>query len=90
MLILDELWEGQVCPSGRCIRHPEYSGYLRRSSLAEQALADTLSPEQKVLFQALRDRMMDLTAYLERDAFFAGFRTGAMVLMDVLEHPQSQ
>lgn len=84
MLILDQLWDGELDPSGRRIRGDEYSRWVKEMAQAEDRLLKVLSPEGKSLFEAFDTQSTALTGFLERDAFYTGFRMAGLLLLDIL------
>lgn len=91
MLILDKLWNGELDLAGRSMGdRPGYSQCLHRVSQAKAELMGGLTPEGKACFGNYEESQSELAGFLERDAFFAGFRTGGLLMLDLLQGMESQ
>lgn len=88
MLILDKLWSGEVNPSGR--RVAGLSRYSREVDRAEDELLAVLPPEGQSLFEAYDNAWVSMAAAQEKDAFFTGFRTAGLLLLDILRGGDGQ
>ncbi len=84
MLILDELWFGQVAPAEQpCRPNSDYIPHLRRQEECEQRLKAELSEEGKQTLEAFRKAEAAIDTLGCSDSFAAGFRTGVLMMLDV-------
>ncbi len=85
MLLLHELWAGNIAPGERQYRKPvEYEKIRRKMEQYQHAVKQELSEKTVAVF----DELLELYATVEDmsmcDSFISGFRTGALTMIDVL------
>ena len=88
MSVLEDLWDGKICPYENRVR-PGTEVEKEREKLIkqEEALSARLNPEEKALLEALLDREGTLNDLESMDQFITGFRLGATLMVDVLYQP---
>ena len=87
MNILEELWYGNIAPYETPI--VKGSEYEQASNLAirhDTALTDTLTQQQKEMFQKFKDAHLDMLSLGERDAFVRGFTLGVKLIVAVMDY----
>ena len=85
MQILEELYLSSVRPSERSgKRNAQYRRALDDAMKADDAFRETLSEEQRKLFEALLDSQRELSILTDCETFLYSFRLGAKIMMDVL------
>lgn len=91
MLILDDLWYGNVQPSDRAVLHgSEYEKLSRKTAAISDQIRAALTEEQEKLLDDLLDTEMIMASISEQDAFSVGVRIGAKFILDVLGEYASQ
>lgn len=87
MHILEELYVGNVRPGERSFkRNSQYSRALDEAVKASDALTDTLSEEQRKLFDAYMEAQREVSILTDCETFLYSFRLGAKIALDVLEN----
>lgn len=87
MHILEELYIGNVRPGERSFkRNRQYSRALDAVVKASDALTDTLSEEQRKLFDAYMEAQREVSILTDCETFMYSFRLGAKIALDVLEN----
>lgn len=75
MRMIEELFYGNICPCEKGLtRGSEYSQLLNLAVKNEEKLSALLSPQQKEMFEKVKDCMTDMNNILEKEAFIDGFR----------------
>ena len=91
MLLLDELWIGNITPSIRAaLPGSQYRKLAGECDKLHDQLRAGLSDEQKKLLEKLLDTDMSMDDISEQDAFICGVRIGAKFILDVLGEYPSQ
>ena len=87
MHILEQLYIGNVRPGERSfMRNSQYARALDKAAKAGDALIETLSEEQKELFEAFMDAQREVSILTDAETFIYSFRLGAKIALDVLEN----
>ena len=85
MLVLEELWRGNISPSERFVRAgSEYKKIAGKLSDEMDRLMEMISPEAKVQKEIIDNLQADLTLLQNEDVFIYAFRMGARLMLDVL------
>ena len=83
--ILEELWYGNLCPIENYRESSEQMSdlieYIRKH---RKDLKDTMSDEQKAIFEKLDDCSDELDNMCQREIFSYGFRLGARIAIEVM------
>ena len=87
MHILEQLYIGNVRPGERSFkRNSQYSRALDEAIKASDALTDTLSEEQKKLFDAYMEAQREVSILTDAETFISSFKLGAKIALDVLQN----
>jgi len=85
MNILEELYYGNVSPNEKQIkRGSEYDNLLNLLCRNEEVFINTLSKEQKVLYDKIKECREELSTLSEKEMYIDGFRLGACITFDVI------
>lgn len=85
MRMIEELFYGNICPCEKSLtRGSEYSQLLNLEVKNEEKCSALLSPQQKELFEKVKDCMTDMNNILEREAFIDGFRLGVKLVAEAI------
>ena len=84
MFVLENLWSGDLGPIKEIQHNQQRSEVLSRSNIAAGKLDQQLSPELKECFEEYLDSQADVEAVTDCEAFIAGFRFGALLMLDIL------
>lgn len=85
MRMIEELFYGNICPCEKSLtRGSEYSQLLNLAVKNEEKLAELLSPQQKEMFEKVKDCMTDMNNLLEKEAFIDGFRLGVKLVAEAV------
>ena len=85
MLILEDLYLGDVRPSERSFRrNSQYVKALDEVVKAGDALTDSLTEEQKELFEDYMTAQREVNVLTDCETFIYAFRLAAKILIDVL------
>lgn len=88
MTILEELYYGNISPWSDYEPCPEVTVVAARNNKTIEKLQRCVTDdEQKELFERLIDGHSEIMALSEKDAFLAGFKFGAKVMMEILTKP---
>ena len=80
---LEDLFYGNICPCDkRLTRGSEYSHLLDLAVKNEEKFSAILSPQQKEMFEKVKDCMTDMNNLLEKEAFIDGFRLGVKLIAE--------
>lgn len=83
--ILEELWYGNLCPIENyresCEQMSDLIEYIKRH---RKDLKDTMTDEQKAIFEKLDDCEDELENMSQREIFAYGFRLGARIAIEVM------
>ena len=91
MYVLEDLWKGNIDPSGRAIREgSEYQKISHEAIECMNAFHKELSAEGKKVFDEYYSKEMILADLSEQDAFIKGIRFGAQFILDVIGEYRSQ
>lgn len=89
MLILGDLYLGDICPSDRSFkRNSQYAKALDEVVRAGDALTDSLTEEQKVLFEDYMTAQRKVNVLTDCETFCMAFKLGAKIMLDVLTDGQ--
>ena len=86
--ILEELWYGNVVPMERIT--PETAEQKKLIDLVErnrEKLIDSLTEEQKIIFEKYEDVVWELCSLYERQAFEYGFKLAARIVVESVVYP---
>ena len=85
MKLLKELALGNIQPMVRNIKKDSvYAKLLTEVTERQEKLIETLSPEQKALFDAASQAEIDLSVENDHDLFVKGFVLGAQMMFEIL------
>ncbi len=85
MRMIEELFYGNICPCDKHLtRGSEYSQLLNLAVKNEEKLAELLSPQQKEMFEKVKDCITDMNNLLEKEAFIEGFRLGVKLFSEAI------
>ena len=85
MNTIQDLYYGRISPYEMSISATaEYQKLKALATQNEDLLRETLSDEQKELFEKLTENITDISSISERDMFIAGFRLGVKLMIDVI------
>ncbi|MBO5040917.1 MAG: hypothetical protein J6D09_07450 [Clostridia bacterium] len=83
--ILEELWYGNLCPIENyresCEQMSDLIEYIKRH---RKDLKDTMTDEQKAIFEKLDDCEDELENMSQREIFAYGFRLGARIAIEIM------
>lgn len=86
MHILEELYLGGVRPGERTGKqNAQYKKALNEAIKTSDTLIATLTDEQKQLFEDFMDAQREVSILTDVETFIYGFRTGAKIMLDILE-----
>ena len=89
MLILEELYLGDVRPSERSFkRNSQYAKALNEVVRAGDALTDTLTEKQKEKFEDYMTAQRVVNVLTDCETFIYSFRLAAKIMIDVLTEGQ--
>lgn len=82
--IISGLYNGEINPVATMAEKDlEYHDLLEKQSLALEPLFQTLTPEQKALFEQYRERENLSNAHLLERSFQNGFAIGAEIILEL-------
>ena len=85
MRMIEELFYGNICPCEKSLtRGSEYSQLLNLAVKNEENLSALLSPQQKEMFEKVKECMTDMNNLLEKEAFIDGFRLGVKLVAEAV------
>ncbi len=85
MKLLKELALGNIQPMVRNYKKDSvYANLLETVTTRQDQLLETLSPEQKALFDAASQAEIDLSLENDHDLFVKGFVLGAQMMLEIL------
>ena len=85
MKLIKELALGNIQPMTRNFKHDSvYASLLAEVTTRQDRLIETLSPEQKELFDAANEATIDLSVENDQDLFVKGFVLGAQLMLENL------
>ena len=83
MKMIEDLFYGNICPCEKYLtRGSEYSQLLDKAVKNEEKLSALLSPQQKEVYEKVKDCMTDMNNILEKEAFIDGFRLGIKLMAE--------
>ena len=89
--ILEDLYHGNLTVSGQTFqRGTKYAHALKRGTKMENTLGQKLTPEYHPLLAEYAMASAGLTSVSIEEAYIKGFRTGARIMMAVLESDDPQ
>ena len=89
--ILEELYHGNLTVSGQTFRRgTKYARALDRVTKMEDALGQKLTPEDRPLLAEYAMASAGLTSVSLEEAYIEGFRTGARIMLAVLQEGKPQ
>ena len=83
MLMLDELWYGNMTFESYTSSDKEYKKETIKLLELSEKFMPLLSEEQKKVFNELNDQQLSVHALAEKDAFISGLRFGVEFMLDV-------
>ena len=87
--ILEDLYHGNLTASGQTFRRgTKYAHALARVTETEDALGQKLTPEDRPLLAEYAMASAELTSVSIEEAYIEGFRTGARIMLAVLEEDE--
>ena len=84
MLMLDELWYGNMTFESHTAGDKEYKKETKKLCEMSDRFMPLLTEEQKKEFNALNDQQLGVYALAEKDAFISGVRFGVEFMLDAL------
>ena len=85
MKLLKELAPGNIQPMTRNFKEDSvYAKLLTEVTERQDKLIETLSPEQKALFDTTSQAEIDLSVENDQDLFVKGFVLGAQMMLEIL------
>ena len=85
MKLLKELALGNIQPMVRNFKKDSvYANLLETVTERQEKLIETLSPEQKALFDDASQAEIDLSVENDQDLFVKGFVLGAQMMIEIL------
>ena len=85
MKLIKELALGNIQPMTRNFKQASvYARLLTEVTARQDRLIETLSPEQKELFDAADEATIDLSVENDQDLFVKGFVLGAQMMLEIL------
>ncbi len=91
MTILKKLYNGQINIVEKAIkRGSEYDRLNELSSEVEDKLVETISKQEKQLYEKIVELRFNQEDILLEETFTEGFRIGALIMLEVLSEPKSQ
>ena len=88
--ILEELYHGNLTVSGQTFRRgTKYARALARVAETEDTLSQKLTPEDHPLLAEYAMASAGLTSVSLEEAYIKGFRTGAQIMLAVLEEDEA-
>ena len=84
MLMLDELWYGNMTFENYTASDKEYRKATKKLCEMSDKFMPLLTEEQKKEFNALNDQQLGVYALAEKDAFISGVRFGVEFMLDAL------
>ena len=89
--ILEDLYHGNLTVKGQTFqRGTKYARALARITEAEEALGQKLTTEDRPLLAEYAMASAGLTSVSIEEAYIEGFRTGARIMLSVLESDDPQ
>ena len=89
--ILEDLYHGNLTVKGQTFQHgTKYARALARITEAEDALGQKLTTEDRPLLVEYAMASAGLTSVSIEEAYIEGFRTGARIMLAVLESDDPQ
>ena len=89
--ILEDLYHGNLTASGRSFqRGTKYAHALARVTETEDALGQKLTTEDRPLLAEYAMASAGLTSVSLEEAYIEGFRTGARIMLAVLQEDKPQ
>ena len=86
MIILDDLWYGNVRSTERSIvRGSKLDNLMNILCQNEDNLMGSLTDKQKESFEKFKDCQSEITDYLETEAFTSGFTIAVKLMVEVMK-----
>lgn len=86
MTTLEDLYFGNINPNERDTkRGSRVDQLVKLMCKNEDALNNTLTEQQKEIFEKFKDAQRELSLLTERDAFKTGFILAARIMVEVME-----
>ena len=91
MLVLEELWRGNITPAERFVRSgSEYKKIAGKLSDEMDRLIEAISPEARKQLENIGNLRADMAVLSNEDIFIYAFRMGARLMLDVLGEYEGQ
>ena len=91
MSILEELYNGNICPADKYMkRGSEYYEISRFLANKEDVFLENLTQEQKALYEEILDKRTDQENIYTKEIFVEGFRLGAQIMLEILTEQDRQ
>ncbi len=85
MKLIEALALGHLQPMTRNFKQDSlYARLLAEVTMRQDRLIESLSPEQKELFDAANEATIDLSVENDQDLFVKGFVLGAQLMLEIL------
>lgn len=83
MRMIEDLFYGNICTCEKSLtRGGEYSHLLELTVKNEEKFSILLSPQQKEVYEKVKDCKTDMNNLLEKEAFIDGFRLGLKLMAE--------
>ncbi len=85
MFILEKLWNGQIAPQDKPFDPRKgYGKHYAAMERCEAVMKRELSADGQKALEDYTDAIMEISILTNCDSFTEGFRTGALMMLDVL------
>ena len=85
MYVLQDLWDGNIAPSERGIRHGSlYAELSHQATEDEIKFRKEMTEKGRSLYEEYCNKQSKLLELSDADAFIQGFRLGARMILDVV------
>lgn len=89
MNILESLWFGDIRPHEQYIVQTEERQELHRLiSVNEKQMLETMTAEQRALFDKYENCVSEMSVLTERDCFIIGYRLGVQLTAAAMGHEE--
>ena len=85
MYVLQDLWDGNIAPSERTVRHgTAYADLSHQATVAEALFRKEMTEKGRSIYEDYSNKQSKLADMDNADAFIQGFRLGARIILDVI------
>lgn len=91
MSILSELYYGNICPMEKHIKvDGEYKKLLTKATDLMEKLNESLSEEDKSIWNEINDMSSIMESISERESFIEGFCLGARTILEIMNYDSAK